>query len=314
MRAQEFLAEISRRDMLKSLAAAGLSAAGVQAQAQYHPNPEINQCIQYGIDYFKEVGSWPRLSTGVSALQTAIDRCKRSKVAFTAPSRSLEKFLAKPFPERLKKYNDLKKLNQRHAGWGRGMDEEWRKRDKEYDRYLKQKEQDAREKSKLRQDQIDRDEKARWAKAEREAEFSKQAQSFEKSLESEIENRLRMILNKLKDQLTPPEFSLYQSGYQPASALITIDPKSNIIDFKVIERPDVDVYQFKHRIGDLITDPRLYQNIIPSLTPMAFEKLSDNGQSVTFKVFIVPNRDPYDKLQQSVGMIFVSTKDIKYKD
>lgn len=39
-------------------------------------------CWQHGVEYFKEIDSYPKLSTGENADEVAQERCKRSKLAF----------------------------------------------------------------------------------------------------------------------------------------------------------------------------------------------------------------------------------------
>lgn len=52
-----------------------LSACGRNAAA-------ISECVDRGIVYFNEIGSYPRLSDGRSASSVARERCERSSSAF----------------------------------------------------------------------------------------------------------------------------------------------------------------------------------------------------------------------------------------
>lgn len=44
--------------------------------------PDYETCVRRGIAYFKEIGSWPRLSDGRDAEQVVKERCRRSTQAF----------------------------------------------------------------------------------------------------------------------------------------------------------------------------------------------------------------------------------------
>lgn len=46
------------------------------------PSEEYEACVERGIRYYKEIGSFPRLSTGEKAEHAAKKRCRRSKHAF----------------------------------------------------------------------------------------------------------------------------------------------------------------------------------------------------------------------------------------
>ena len=41
-----------------------------------------NNCVEKGIEYYKEIGSFPRLSDGREAANVVKERCGRSPVAF----------------------------------------------------------------------------------------------------------------------------------------------------------------------------------------------------------------------------------------
>jgi hypothetical protein len=49
-------------------------------------NSEVDACIQRGVTYFKEIGSYPTLLTepnvGRSAESVAVERCNRTTTAF----------------------------------------------------------------------------------------------------------------------------------------------------------------------------------------------------------------------------------------
>lgn len=42
----------------------------------------VVSCTKRGIDYFKEIGSWPSLSDGRDAATVAAERCNRTTTAF----------------------------------------------------------------------------------------------------------------------------------------------------------------------------------------------------------------------------------------
>jgi hypothetical protein len=42
----------------------------------------ISRCFKKGIEHFKDIGSYPTLSTGKSADKQALERCKRTFKAF----------------------------------------------------------------------------------------------------------------------------------------------------------------------------------------------------------------------------------------
>lgn len=46
------------------------------------PDPEYEACKQRGIQYYKEIGSYPRLSTGQKAEDAVRSRCLRFNGAF----------------------------------------------------------------------------------------------------------------------------------------------------------------------------------------------------------------------------------------
>lgn len=57
------------------------------AQSQSRPPARTHaECVQRGIAYFREIGSWPTLSAppnrGRSATEVAEERCRRSLAAF----------------------------------------------------------------------------------------------------------------------------------------------------------------------------------------------------------------------------------------
>jgi hypothetical protein len=45
-------------------------------------NTDIEACISRGVSYFREIGSYPRLSDGGDAELVARDRCRRTVTAF----------------------------------------------------------------------------------------------------------------------------------------------------------------------------------------------------------------------------------------
>jgi hypothetical protein len=45
-------------------------------------NSRVDACVARGIAYFKDVGSFPYLSTGRDAVEVAIERCRRTTTAF----------------------------------------------------------------------------------------------------------------------------------------------------------------------------------------------------------------------------------------
>ena len=44
--------------------------------------PNFAECVELGVKYYKEIGSYPKLSTGEDALQKVQAMCKRSPLAF----------------------------------------------------------------------------------------------------------------------------------------------------------------------------------------------------------------------------------------
>jgi len=59
-----------------ALLAVGIGPAAAQS------SQAIEACVGRGIAYFKEIGSYPRLSDGRSAAQVARERCNRTTTAF----------------------------------------------------------------------------------------------------------------------------------------------------------------------------------------------------------------------------------------
>lgn len=47
--------------------------------------PTTRECIELGIDYYKEIGSYPVLSSGKDAKSEVNERCRRSALAFGRP-------------------------------------------------------------------------------------------------------------------------------------------------------------------------------------------------------------------------------------
>jgi hypothetical protein len=45
-------------------------------------NPTHSECVELGIEYYKEIGSFPKLSNGKDTLEKIIAMCSRSRVAF----------------------------------------------------------------------------------------------------------------------------------------------------------------------------------------------------------------------------------------
>ena len=43
---------------------------------------DISSCIQRGTEYYKTIGSWPRLSDGRDASSVVRERCSRTTTAF----------------------------------------------------------------------------------------------------------------------------------------------------------------------------------------------------------------------------------------
>jgi hypothetical protein len=43
---------------------------------------EVDACVERGVQYFKDIGSYPTLSTGRSAEVVARERCNRTTTAF----------------------------------------------------------------------------------------------------------------------------------------------------------------------------------------------------------------------------------------
>ena len=64
-----------------------LTACGTQTvEAEMMVEPKIRACVNKGIAYFKEIGSYPKLysypNAGRRAEDVAIERCNRSTSAF----------------------------------------------------------------------------------------------------------------------------------------------------------------------------------------------------------------------------------------
>lgn len=47
--------------------------------------PSTRECVELGIDYYKEIGSYPLLSSGKDARTEVNERCRRSSLAFGRP-------------------------------------------------------------------------------------------------------------------------------------------------------------------------------------------------------------------------------------
>jgi hypothetical protein len=43
---------------------------------------DVSSCVEQGVAYFKEIGSYPYLSTGRDARSVAVERCSRTSGAF----------------------------------------------------------------------------------------------------------------------------------------------------------------------------------------------------------------------------------------
>lgn len=69
--------------MKKSLAIVLFSLIAVQ-QAAATRAPTYSECVEMGIQYYKEIGSYPKLSTGEDALEKVLAICKNSLLAFGA--------------------------------------------------------------------------------------------------------------------------------------------------------------------------------------------------------------------------------------
>lgn len=52
------------------------------ASQAHADSDEVKKCIERGVAYFKEIGSFPTLSDGRSALKVAQERCQRTTTAF----------------------------------------------------------------------------------------------------------------------------------------------------------------------------------------------------------------------------------------
>lgn len=52
------------------------------ASSSSNTKSSFSQCIDRGEEYFKNIGSFPMLSTGEDARATAVKRCNRSNTAF----------------------------------------------------------------------------------------------------------------------------------------------------------------------------------------------------------------------------------------
>lgn len=64
--------------------AAGLAVLAIYfvAERTKSSTPTFGSCLENGRRYFKEIGSWPRLSDGRDAEEVAGDRCRRRYEAF----------------------------------------------------------------------------------------------------------------------------------------------------------------------------------------------------------------------------------------
>jgi hypothetical protein len=60
----------------------GARDGGNQPAAQFVAMDERASCTARGVAYFKEIGSWPTLSSGADAFNAAYERCQRSVMAF----------------------------------------------------------------------------------------------------------------------------------------------------------------------------------------------------------------------------------------
>jgi len=60
----------------------GLVGCG-ESKEKSSANNDINECVQKGIAYYKEIGSYPMLkSENISAEEKALKKCENSRVAF----------------------------------------------------------------------------------------------------------------------------------------------------------------------------------------------------------------------------------------
>ncbi len=59
---------------------------GVAGCGKSNPDPQVEACVERGVSYFKEVGSYPTLKSapnaGRSAEEVARERCNRTTTAF----------------------------------------------------------------------------------------------------------------------------------------------------------------------------------------------------------------------------------------
>jgi hypothetical protein len=46
--------------------------------------PTYRECVEMGIQYYKDIGSYPKLSTGEDALEKVMSMCTNSPFAFGA--------------------------------------------------------------------------------------------------------------------------------------------------------------------------------------------------------------------------------------
>jgi hypothetical protein len=67
---------------LLSIVIFGLSTSSVLALASCGKNPEVDACVMRGVEYFKAIDSFPKLSDGRDAIDVAIERCNRTATAF----------------------------------------------------------------------------------------------------------------------------------------------------------------------------------------------------------------------------------------
>ena len=65
---------------------AGMAFLGLAGCGKSGPDPRIAACVERGVTYFKEIGSYPTLSsapdTGRRAEDVARERCNRTTTAF----------------------------------------------------------------------------------------------------------------------------------------------------------------------------------------------------------------------------------------
>lgn len=61
---------------------ASCNGGSINSSAAQATDDAVAACIQRGIAYFKEIGSWPKLSDGRDAAEVAAERCWRTTTAF----------------------------------------------------------------------------------------------------------------------------------------------------------------------------------------------------------------------------------------